>query len=227
MAKQKNPSFTSPKGRYSWPALVKPDYGTPEFPKEGGVFKVNLVVPENDPAVQAFLAKLQPIQEQAEAEGAQKFGALAVPIRKKLGGLKVNELYSIEYDSKTEEPTGNIIFKFSTKASGVNAKGDEWTRTIPLFDAKGKALKGIAEVGGGTIGKVNFEAVPYFVAGQGTAGVKFYLVACQILDLVTHGERSAGEYGFGEEEGFSGSDPEDESHERAFASQEDSGNPDF
>lgn len=210
--KKKAPRFTSPRGFFRYPALVKPDFGTKEFPKPNGEFKVQLVVKQDDPAVKDFLKKIQPLHDAAIEAGEEKFKGLKVEQRKKLKELKVNDLFQIEYDKETEEPTGNIIFKFVTTASGKNEKGEAWERKLPLFDAFGKPAK-LKAVGGGSEGKVSFEASPYFIPGTGAAGLKMYLVAAQIIELRTFGGGSAGDFGFGEEDGggfAAGSEQEDD-----------------
>lgn len=203
MAEAKKPKairYTTPKGTFAYPYLVKADFGNKSFPDPAGTFKVNLRLTEDEAA--PLLAALQPIFDQAVQDGEQEFAKLKIDVRKKLKELTVTPLFVEEYDEVTEEPTGNITFKFATKASGKNAKGEEWTRTIPLFDAAGKSIKPTM-VGGGTIGKVSFECSPYFIPGTGVAGVKLYLVAAQILELSEAGSGgSSSSYGFGAEEGY-------------------------
>jgi hypothetical protein len=203
MAYQKKQVFTSPKGVFRYPALDKPDYGNEQFPKPNGEYKVQLVVSPD--VADELLKKIQPLFDQAVTEGEELFAKLPIASRKKLGELTVNDLVSVIYDKETEEPTGEVFFKFSTAASGVNAKKEKWTRKIALFDAKGKPIAKAPAIWGGTVGKVSFEAAPYFVPGTGTAGLKLYLTAAQIIDLVAGGSRGASEFGFGEEEGYEGS----------------------
>jgi hypothetical protein len=207
MAEAKKPKairYTTPKGTFAYPYLVKADFGNKSFPDPAGTFKVNLRLTEDEAA--PLLAALQPIFDQAVQDGEQEFAKLKVDVRKKLKSLTVTPLFVEEYDEATEEPTGNITFKFATKASGKNAKGEEWTRTIPLFDAAGKPIKPTM-VGGGTVGKVSFECSPYFIPGTGVAGVKLYLVAAQILELSEAGSGgSSSSYGFGAEEGYEAPD---------------------
>lgn len=203
MAYQKKQVFTSPKGVFRYPSLDKPDFGNEAFPKPNGEYKVQLVVTPD--VAEILLKKLQPLFEAAVAEGEALFAKLPIASRKKLGKLTVNDLVSVIYDKETEEPTGDVFFKFSTAASGVNAKKEPWSRKIALFDAKGKPLAKAPAIWGGTVGKVSFEAAPYFVPGTGTAGLKLYLTAAQIIELVSGGQRGASEYGFGEEEGYEGS----------------------
>lgn len=232
MAEKKKPAkITTPKGIFRYPALTKPDYGTQDYPKPNGVLKVDLILDEEKDA--EFISKMQAIHDKAVEDGKKKFAELKVEQRKKLKELKVADLFTTEYDKATEEPTGRVIFKFATTASGENDKGEKWTRKIPLFDAKGKPVN-LQAVGGGTVGKVSFEASPYFIPGTGLAGVKFYLVAAQIIELkVWSGSADAGEYGFGEEEGGfeagdePGSEFADESGEDAGGSEPAEENKDF
>lgn len=204
----RNPQYITPKGTFVYPYLVTPDHGTGTFTNANGVYKVNLRLTEAE--AEELIAKLQPIYDEAIAKGQAEFDALPLAKRKKMGDMKTTPLYEEEYDEETEEPTGSVIFKFATTASGTNKKtGKPWKRTIDLFSASGKKIKP-AMVGGGTIGKVSFEANPYFIAGSGLAGLKLYLVAAQILELNSsmRGGGSAASYGFGAEEGYQ--DPEED-----------------
>lgn len=191
--------YTSPKGIFVYPYLIKPDFGQGQFANTKGIYKVNLRLTEAE--AEPLLAILQPIYDEAIRDGEQSFAQLKVEARKKLKSLTETPLFDVEYDSTTEEPTGTIIFKFSTSASGVNAKGEAWTRSINLFDAKGNSFKP-SMVGAGTIGKVSFEVSPYFIPATGVAGVKLYLIAAQILELSESNGGSASSYGFGAEEGY-------------------------
>jgi hypothetical protein len=207
--KKKNPSFVSPKGAFRYPALLTPDYGTKEYPKEDGEYKVVLILSEAEAA--PLIEKLQPIFDEAISEGQEKFKELKVEARKKLKELKVNDFYTVEYDKETEEETGNLLFKFSMNASGKSKKdGKVWNRKPALFDSKGKPLVGVENIWGGTLGKVSFEAAPYFVAGTGIAGLKLRLNAAQIIELREGGNKSSEGYGFGEEDGYE-SNPANES----------------
>lgn len=204
MAETKKPQkairYTTPKGIFMYPYLVKPDFGQGAFANSKGIYKINLRLSEEEAA--PLLALLQPIYDATIEEGLQKFAGLKVEARKKLKSLTETPLFDTVYDKDTEEPTGDIIFKFATAASGVNAKGEPWNRTISLFDATGKTIKPTM-VGGGTVGKVSFEASPYFIPATGVAGVKLYLIAAQILELSEGGSGGTAEsYGFGKEEGY-------------------------
>ncbi|QFP93707.1 single-stranded DNA-binding protein [Ralstonia phage P-PSG-11-1] len=220
--KQRNPSFTSPRGVFKYPALNKPDYGNEQFPKPNGEYKVQLILSEAE--AQPLIEKLQPLYNAAIEEGKAKFKELKVEQRKKLGALKENDLYATEYDQETEEPTGNLVFKFTMQASGENKKKERWERKPALFDAKGKPLpKNAPAIWGGTEGKVSFEASPYFIPGTGAAGLKLRLQAVQVIDLVSGGQRDAGAYGFGEEEGYEASDNNEEGDGAPFKDESGSG----
>lgn len=190
---------TSPKGVFKYPHLIEPDYGTKEFPKKEGEYNSRLVL--DKAGTEAFLKQLKPVIDYAAEQGAKDFAELKLAVRKKLGELTINDVAEELYDPDTEEPTGMYEFRFKTKASGVS-KGKKWTRTMPLFDAKGNPIKKIDAVWGGTEGKLSYVARYYFVNGSGVAGVTLYLEAAQIINLVAAGQRDAGGYGFEEEEGY-------------------------
>lgn len=198
----KRPTYTSPKGLFTYPALSKPDYGNENFPKPDGEFKTGLTVAMS-PEVQAFIDKLMPAWTEAIRLGQIAFAKLDVKLRKKFGELTEQMFYEIEYDKETEEPTGNVTFKFKTKYKILDKKTDTIRfNKIGLFDAKGKPLAADTLIYGGSQGKVSFQTSDYFVAGQGMAGISLRLLAAQVIDLVGPGNRSASSYGFGEEEGF-------------------------
>jgi hypothetical protein len=199
------------KGKYKWPKLNEPDYGTKEFPKENGEFSVKLVGKADDPDVQAFLAKWQPLHDEAIKRAHEEFKALPVATRKKLEKVSVNPLYTELYDEETEEPTGEIEIKFAMQYSGEYKsgpkQGKKWFRRPGIFDARGNEMKPAPSIWGGTIGRVSFEVglnkegLPgYFIPGTGAAGLTLRLAACRILELVSEGSRDAASYGFGDEE---------------------------
>lgn len=205
--KPKNMTGITPKGIFKFPNLIKPDFGTDKYPKEGGEYNVRLVLPLEE--AQPLIDKLQPEMDKAEEEAQAKFKELSVPQRKKLGAPKAQDFYQEVYDRDTEEPTGEVEFRFAMKASGKNAKGEKWERKPTIFDAKGKPVT-LKAIWGGTKGKVSFEVSPYFVDGTGVYGIKLYLRAVQVIELNQGGSRSASDFGFGQEDGFDSSEMEDD-----------------
>ena len=202
---------TTPKGIFKYPNLIKPDYGTKEFPKKDGEYNVRLVL--EGEAAQELIAKLQPEMDKALAEAEEKFAQLPVATRKRLKEVTPNPYYTEVFDKETEEPTGQYEFRFKTAASGVDKNGKRWYRTVPIFDAKGKPVKNLKEIWSGTVGKIAYVVSPYFVAGSGAAGITLYLEAVQIIELNAGGSRSASEFGFSEEEGFEVSEESEVSEE--------------
>jgi len=222
--RKKLPSFTSPKLVFKFPKLVDADYGSNDYPKPDGEFSTKGIGKLSDPAVQKFIAALKPLHDEAVAEAEEKFKELKVETRKKLGSVKVNDLFTTLYDQETEEETGEVEFKFAMKHRIEIKKGPKAGQTIikypALFDAKGKpivvrdkegkTLRNAPQIWGGTVGKVSFEASPYFIPGTGAAGLKLNLMAVQIIDLVSGGQRNASGYGFGEEDGYEADEVSDE-----------------
>ena len=207
---KKAPKFTTPPGSFIWPRLFEADT---KFKAEGE-YSVKLRLSAD--AASPLIKKLQPLHDEAAKEGKQGYAAIPVANRKKLdakGGFTLNPFFSPVYDDDENE-TGEVEFKFTMKATGTNKKtGKDWTRKPSVFDAKGLPIKKDPGVGSGTVGKVSFEVFPYFIPGTGAAGLSLKLEAAQIIDLVAFGQRSASAYGFGEEEGYSASDNEDETEE--------------
>jgi len=224
MANSKNENLNTPRGVLIYPHLVEPDYGNDEYPKPQGEY--NTMVKLSAHEAQPLIAKLEPLHQEAVAIAESKFKNLKPAQKKKLGKVQVNDFFIEEYDKETEEPTGNLLFKFKSKASGTK-NGKEWTRTIPLFDAGGKRITPDS-VWGGSEGKVAFTVVPYFIPATGAAGISCYLNAVQILELRNGGGGTADSFGFGEEEGYhaseestDASDAEEEEEDPPFDLEED------
>lgn len=197
--KKKRQYHMSPKGEALFIHLVTPDYGTEEFPDEDGSYSISLRLAEAEASKlkQTITEEI----EEAKASMQEAFNALSVTNRKKLKMPVWVEPGTVEYDRETEEPTGNILFRFKTKAIYKDAKTERTKeRKIPVFDSMCAPVKLKDEPGFGSLVKVSFTAAPYFVSGTGKAGVSFYLNAVQILKLNAAGERSASDYGFAAEE---------------------------
>ena len=205
----KRPSFTSPAGSFKFPSLSKPDFGNIKFPKPDGEFKTGLVV--SRAAAQVLIDALQPYWLEAIAEGKEEFEKLPLATRKKMGAVKEQPFYVEEYDPTTEEETGNVIFNVKTKYGILDRKtGEKRFNKIGLFDSQGAPLAAGTAIYGGTVGKVAFQASPYFVSGQGMAGITLRLSAVQVIDLVGPGSRTATQFGFGKEDGYETSEDDAE-----------------
>lgn len=216
-AKKKLPQFTTPRGVFVFPKLTEPDYGSKDFPKPDGEYSLKLRMAQAD--ADAFIARknkdgvsLGDMYADALRDAEAAFAELPVATRKKLEKVKPNELFTVLYDEETEEPTGEVEFRFKMKASGEFKKGpkagQKWYRKPDLFDAKGRKIGGGVNIWGGSEGKVSFVGSPYFIPGTAAAGLRLMLGGVQVIELVSNGSRAADSYGFGEEEGF-GYDPDE------------------
>lgn len=203
--------YTTPEGVFRFPALIKPDYGNEAVPKPKGQFKTQIVYSPKD--IKPFLDMLSPLYENARELAEAAFAKLGPAQRKKLGEYNMHAMYTDIYEKDSEEPTGDVYMSFSTIYSGVDKKGAKWVKKLPIFDSKGKPIVKLESVWGGSKGKISFTAVPYFVDGSGTGGLKFYLEAVQITKLVSgNGGGDADGFGFGEEDGYEREESEGAAH---------------
>ena len=178
MAKNNNVKVVSPVGvsQYAW--LTTPDTRFDET----GHYKTNLIIN----AKQA-----QSLKTQIDAE-IKKSVALA---KEKAKGKAIKEAprpYEDELiDGKT---SGNVIFKFKTKAKIIAKDGKVIPNRVALFDSAGKPMID-ANVWSGSEMKVSAELIPYYTAMAG-AGVSMRLRAVQVTKLVEGGSSNAKGYGF-------------------------------
>lgn len=211
MAQKKFPKlkkFTTPKGLFKFPSLSTPDYGSDDYPDPNGSYKVAVVFDKDSPDAKALIAKLEPEYKAALSAAKEEFDGLKAKSKDALAKKGItkpvaNALYHDVYDRETDEPTGQIEFRFKRKASGTRKDGSTWNSPRPgLFDAALNKIPPQVEIWGGSEGKVNFEVQPYFIPGTAAAGVSLKLVGAQVIDLVTKGGNlSADQMGFEEEEG--------------------------
>lgn len=191
-----------------YPKLHKPDT---KFKAEGE-YSVKLRLPGD--ATGYLVGKETWTREQIEAKLKEILDEFVEQTRTKLAGskdpkqkkkareLKVRDVIEAALDDEGNE-TSEIIHKAIMRASGVSKKdGKPWTRQPKVFDAKGKAIKPVPAIFGGSEGKLAVEAAPYYIASDNVCGITLYLEAVQLLKLVKGGDRSASSYGFGEEEGY-------------------------
>lgn len=99
-----------------------------------------------------------------------------------------------------ETKEGDTYFKFKTKSTYKTKSGEVKDRVVPIFDSAGKPLPKNVDVGHGSIVKVAYTINPFYKTRK-IKGLTLYLNAVQVIELVKRGERDAGSYGFGAEEG--------------------------
>lgn len=204
--------YTTVRVPFQYPALGEPDYGTKDYPTPDGNYKVNARVQIGSEAFDSLVAMVEPLHNAAVTAAEEAFAELTAPNRKKLekknggNGLDINPFYTEELDRESGEETGYAIFKFKAKAGGTiksgPKKGQEWSRKLPVFDAKGRRMLQVPQIWSGSEGKISFTGMPYFVDGTGLTGLRLSLEAVQVIEIVEGGAASAEGYGFGEEEGY-------------------------
>jgi len=178
MAKNNNVKVVSPVGvsQYAW--LTTPDTRFDET----GHYKTNLIIN----AKQA-----QSLKTQIDAE-IKKSVALA---KEKAKGKAIKEAPRPYDDEMIDgKASGNVIFKFKTKAKIIAKDGKVIPNRVALFDSAGKPMID-ANVWSGSEMKVSAELIPYYTAMAG-AGVSMRLRAVQVTKLVEGGSSNAKGYGF-------------------------------
>lgn len=178
MAKNNNVKVVSPVGvsQYAW--LTTPDTRFDET----GHYKTNLIIN----AKQA-----QSLKTQIDAE-IKKSVALA---KEKAKGKAIKEAPRPYEDELIDgKASGNVIFKFKTKAKIIAKDGKVIPNRVALFDSAGKPMID-ANVWSGSEMKVSAELIPYYTAMAG-AGVSMRLRAVQVTKLVEGGSSNAKGYGF-------------------------------
>lgn len=184
-------NVTSPKGTSVWCKITEPD----RMFNDKGEFSTQLVCDPNDPAVKAFVKKLEDLRDTALAETKETKGAAGK-------GIKAKQVYFEEVDKDGEE-TGNIFFKF--KLNNIDdraANGD--SAKILVFDAKKRVMDDVPLVGNGSVIRCVAYANPYFMANTKEVGISLIWSKMQLIDLV---EFEGGGDEFDEEEGFEDDSP--------------------
>ena len=178
MAKNNNVKVVSPVGvsQYAW--LTTPDTRFDET----GHYKTNLIINAKE---------AQSLKTQIDAE-IKKSVALA---KEKAKGKAIKEAPR-PYDDELIDgkKSGNVIFKFKTKAKIIAKDGKVIPNRVALFDSAGKPMID-ANVWSGSEMKVSAELIPYYTAMAG-AGVSMRLRAVQVTKLVEGGSSNAKGYGF-------------------------------
>lgn len=189
MAKRKK--FVTPAGVAVYPRLNRPDTKY----NEHGTYSADLRIPIEE--AKELLKDLGAIYKAHTGQTHPKFA----PRKDK------EAVWYFDQDEEGDFEKDHVILKLRAK-NLITKSGDLWDRKPKLFDAVGKPIKNPPQIGGGTIMKVSFEADCY--SGKVT-GVRLIPQAVQIIDLVEYESGgSAGDFGFGQEEGFTSSSDFDE-----------------
>ena len=185
--KQKNP--ITPVAPCLYPFLKKPDTRW----KNEGEYKVSLVFDQDDD----FIGKV-------EAKAKKEF-ALKKKDMKPADAKKVEYVspVKVEVDDDDKE-TGNVRLSFKSNAQFTDKKTDEVVKVkMKIFDAQGKAITDIPNIGNGSKLAIAFKAVGSVIKDR-KGNIDFYLSlwmnAVQLVELIEYNPDGSS-FGFGKEEG--------------------------
>lgn len=199
----------TPKGRLKYPRLAEPDT---KFDADGE-YKTALIVSKE--AAQSFITKLTTIIEKAVDSWKKE--------NPKHKGKPINFPWEDELDDNGDE-TGNVEFKFKTKAVGRSKKsGETWSNKPAILDSSGKEVSGV-NPWGGTVAKVGIEVSDFVFNNPSGVGVSPRLKLVQIIELVEGGSNAAAGFDIEAEDGFTGDDTTSDNYEDPdddFADEED------
>ncbi|SHJ81927.1 DUF2815 family protein [Propionispora hippei] len=182
MAKANFKRVTSPRGEALYPYLKAPEVYEGE--EVGYTIQVKFSKEDTDKVLAILEEELESAKNSSEFKGKRWSKEPRMGFR--------------------EDQNGDIVFKFKTKATIKTKAGDIVKRTVPVFDAKGKPVD--VTIGNGSVVRVAFQIVPYWKSSTNN-GLSLYLDAVQVIELVEYkGGGNASSFGFGEEDGFVGSD---------------------
>lgn len=196
----KGTNIASPKGKALWCKFKEPDT---KFNAKGE-YSTSLVVDPNDPAVQAYISKLEELRDIAYNETCETLGAA------KAKGVRKAEVYVDDVDSNGNE-TGNIVFKYKLKDLSDRIQRGNDSEIVVVDAKKNRLSKADAPlVGNGSEIRIVSYANPYYMASTKTVGISHIWSKMQIIDLV---EFSGGGDEFDEEDGFEDTSAPVESNE--------------
>lgn len=157
-----------------------------------GKYSANILISKADG--EAIVAEAKAVgKEQLKTFGK---GTTVVPFVKCKPHVVVVKNEDGEVVSETPDAEGRYILKTDMKAKIRCKDGSVIDIKIPLFDSKGKPVKGEVKLGEGSTVKLAYDIKGYSVAGKTGVGCK--LKSLQLINLV---EYAGGNFGFGEEDG--------------------------
>ena len=194
---------TTPKGSVEFAHVFEPQTKIGDQPIDP-TYSITLLMDGTD-EVRSFIGQLDVELMKAEDMATEAANQAKGRSKGKLP-VKHDENFGEVYDDDGN-PTGQFFVKAKAKAEGITQSGKAWKFKPTVFDAKGKTFpeKDPPMIGNGSTGRLALTAYAY--AAPVGYGVSIRLEAVQILNLVEYGGRSAADYGFAIEEGYSVEDP--------------------
>lgn len=180
MSSKKKEYFFTPKGTVEpYCYIQKPDYGQGSFASDRGKYKLNLTVPADE--AQPLVEKIQAAFDRNYKTrlAAHKKNPPAVQRGKKPIQPREGELPFIENDD------GTVTFKFSAWAS-YEKEGEIIPLNLKVVDARGKPIKDVPNISGGSEGKVRFSMVEYGWTASVGASIKLQLEGFMLTKLVEY-----------------------------------------
>ncbi|WP_018868300.1 MULTISPECIES: hypothetical protein [unclassified Thioalkalivibrio] len=215
MAEKKRPAkprFVTPVGVAYFPYILEPDT---KYNAEG-VYQTELILPGDTTVSTAKGENLGSFEDWLNAANEEAYKK-AVEANKGKKDKKGKAVVVQEADAPYRiDDDGKFIPKFKLNATGKGPDGP-FTQKPAVFDAKGKPVE-LEKLWGGSLIKVSFELVEYFMESTKAAGVSLRMKAVQVIELRAGGAGAdSSAYGFGEEEGFEAE--EDEAEGAGFSSE--------
>lgn len=165
--------------------IAKPDFGQGSFKNERGVYKVSLTIP-NDKCqgmIDAIVAAHEENYERLVAEYEENPPKAA-------RGKKPLEPYEGDMPF-FDNDDGTTTFNFKCYGSFTDKKtGENKPINLVVVDSKGKKIKDVPIIGGGSKLKVKFSLVPYGWSKVAGASVKLQLESVMLVELATFGGES-------------------------------------
>lgn len=191
MSKPKLEKFVTPVGVAVYPHLVRPDT---KFDSDG-VYTAQVAIEADDAA--KLIEQLENARDTFAAEFKKENKA-------KFAKATIAAVYEDEIDDEGEL-TGRVLIRAKQKAIIRGRDGEEYVKTVKLFDAQNNRITPSSVWGGSRLILAGV-LIPYYMASTKEVGVSLRLGAAQILELVEGDGGNAESFGFGEQEGYTAPD---------------------
>lgn len=192
----KRPKFTSPVATLGWPAAIDvPDthFSDEKNENDKGDFKARIVMDKDSPECKKFLAELEALYEQGYQE------ACTANNKKSLKTDDDSRPWAEEKDRDTDEPTGNMVFRFKLKARVEKKDGTFFDQRPKVFGSDAKLLSNVPPIGPGSKVQIAGQVHCWFTS---KFGMTLWLEGVKLVELVEKNSGgTAADYGFEAEEG--------------------------
>lgn len=162
--------------------IAKPDFGQGSFKNERGVYKVQLTIP--NAKCQGMIDAIVKCHEENYAARVEEYEANPPAVQRGKKPLQPYEGDMPFFDNGD----GTTTFSFKCYGSFTDKKtGENKPINLVVVDSKGKKIKDVPIIGGGSKLKVKFSLVPYGWSKVAGASVKLQLESVMLVELATFG----------------------------------------